>query len=87
MSSTLASISRAARIQTHFQADALRARGWTAQEIYVGHAPDGTSADLFITFIGSIRLTNDGMPAGLTRLRRQSELKRGSCNHVPECAT
>jgi hypothetical protein len=27
-------------------ARALRARGWTAQEIYVGHAPDGTSADL-----------------------------------------
>jgi len=24
---------------------ALRARGWTAQEIYVSHAPDGTSAD------------------------------------------
>jgi hypothetical protein len=46
MSSTLASISQAARIQTHFQADDLRAKGWTAQEIYASDAPDGTSADL-----------------------------------------
>jgi hypothetical protein len=26
-------------------ADDLRAKGWTAQEIYASHAPDGTSAD------------------------------------------
>jgi hypothetical protein len=74
-------------IQDSQKADSLARDPTLHQQSTRAMPPTELPPILFITFISSIGLTNDGIPAGLTRLRRQSELKGGSHNHVAERAT